>query len=73
MRCTDRPATRYVHCGVEIEDVHKVVETDHLLVQIVQLNAALKVGQCEHFRWLKTKTPEKVETLHHSCDRGTNV
>lgn len=42
-----RPSTRRVLGGVEIEGSFKVVQTKHLLVQRVQLDAAFKVWQSQ--------------------------
>lgn len=39
------PATGLVHGCVELEGLFKVVETDHLLIECVHLNAAPVVGE----------------------------
>lgn len=48
-----KPATRFFHCGIDIEDVFKVIQTEHLLVQCIKLDAARKVGQSKRGRGLK--------------------
>lgn len=53
--CVHQPATRFLCCGIEIEDVFKVIQTEHLLVQCIQLDTALKVRQSKCCRGLKTE------------------
>lgn len=46
------PSTRLIHCRVQLEGLLKIVETDHLLIQCVHLNAAQVARESEGLRGL---------------------
>lgn len=62
-----RPATRFLLCGIEIENIFKVVQTKHLLIQCVQLYTALKVGQSERGWRLKADRRYEEYQIQHLC------
>lgn len=60
------PATRFLHCGVEFEDLFKVIQTEHVLIERIQLNTALKVRQSQLRRRLENKE-NKDNELDNMC------
>lgn len=70
------PSTRLIHCSVQLEDLLKIVETDHLLVQCVHLNAAQVARESERLGglWVKymIRAPflfPRVSCRHSDCRR----
>ena len=61
------PATRFVHSGVEIEDIFKVVQTEHFLIERIKLDTALKVRQSQRSRRLKDKENKDKEVSTSGC------
>lgn len=69
------PSTRLIHCSVQLEGLLKIVETDHLLIQCVHLNAAQVARESEGLRrlWVEStvRTPScLLEISGHSDHRS---
>lgn len=63
------PSTRLIYRSVQREGLLKIVETDHLLVECVHLNAAQVAGESEGFRglWVKCVVRAPSYLLETNC------